>query len=158
MSQRAHIPLSLQKPHPLPKRVTTTGEASYPADDALPVGASVSGFELVQHALEVVDPEAVVARQDVARQVALEAVPVVALRLPLLQEGGETAHSKSDDPPRQPQQESSRKSSRYRRKCTNPTHRGAAVHWLVTRKQLSYSVLQCPPRTIAAPLLVIFAA
>lgn len=72
---------------------------SYPADDTLPVGASVSGFELIRHALEVVDPEAVVARQDVARQVALEAVPVVALRLPLLQ-GGKTPHSTSDDPPR----------------------------------------------------------
>lgn len=51
------------------------------------MGASVSGLELVRHALEVVDPEAVVTRQDVARQVALEAVPVVALRLPLLQGG-----------------------------------------------------------------------
>lgn len=72
---------------------TAAGEISYPADDALPVGASVSGLELVRHALEVVDPEAVVARQDVARQVALEAVPVVALRLPLLQ-GGDTAQHK----------------------------------------------------------------
>jgi len=48
------------------------------------VGACISGPELLRQTLEVVNPEAVVTREDVARQVALEAVPVVALRLPLL--------------------------------------------------------------------------
>lgn len=63
------------------------------------MGASVSGFELVRQTLEVIHPEAVVTREDVARQVTLEAVPVVALPLPLLQ--GETQHSTSlGDPPR----------------------------------------------------------
>lgn len=59
--------------------------STYPADDTLPVGASISGFELLRQTLEVINPEAVVTRQDVTWQVTLEAVPVVALGLPLLQ-------------------------------------------------------------------------
>lgn len=41
---------------------------THPADHTLPVGASVSGLELLlQQTLEVVDPEAVVTGEDVAR-------------------------------------------------------------------------------------------
>lgn len=58
---------------------------AYPADHTLPVGASVSGLELLRQTLEVINAEAVVAGEDVAGQVTLEAVPVVAFRLPLLQ-------------------------------------------------------------------------
>lgn len=87
---------------PLESAHTAPGQSTYPADDTLPVGASVSGFELVRQTLEVIHPEAVVTREDVAWQVTLEAVPVVALPLPLLQ--GETQHSTSlgDPPPLQP--------------------------------------------------------
>lgn len=59
--------------------------SAYPADHTLPVGASVSGLELLRQTLEVINPEAVVTREDVAGQVTLEAVPVVAFSLPLLQ-------------------------------------------------------------------------
>lgn len=65
------------------------------------MGSSVSGFEVLRQTFEVINPEAVVAGEDVARQVTLEAVPVVALRLPLLQ--GKTQQSTSlGDPPLQP--------------------------------------------------------
>lgn len=83
---------------PFERTHTAPGQSTYPADDTLPVGASVSGFELVRQTLEVIHPEAVVTWEDVAWQVTLEAVPVVALPLPLLQ--GETQHSTSlGDPP-----------------------------------------------------------
>lgn len=59
--------------------------SAYPADHTLPVGASVSGLELLRQTLEVINPEAVVTREDVAGQVTLEAVPVVTFSLPLLQ-------------------------------------------------------------------------
>lgn len=61
------------------------GCEAYPADHTLPVGPSVSGLELLRQTLEVINPEAVVTGEDVAGQVALEAVPVVTLGLPLLQ-------------------------------------------------------------------------
>lgn len=59
--------------------------SAYPADHTLPVGPSVSGLELLRQTLEVINPEAVVTREDVAGQVTLEAVPVVTFSLPLLQ-------------------------------------------------------------------------
>lgn len=59
--------------------------STYLADHTLPGGPSVSGLELLRQTLEVINPEAVVTREDVARQVTLEAVPVVTLSLPLLQ-------------------------------------------------------------------------
>lgn len=49
------------------------------------MGSSISGFVLLRQTLEVINPEAVVTREDVPGEVTLEAVPVVALRLPLLQ-------------------------------------------------------------------------
>lgn len=61
------------------------GSSTHPADDTLPVGSSISGFVLLRQTLEVINPEAVVTREDVPGEVTLEAVPVVALRLPLLQ-------------------------------------------------------------------------
>jgi len=47
--------------------------------------ASVFGLALLRQTLEMIHPKAVVTRQDVAWEVALEAVPVVALGLPVLQ-------------------------------------------------------------------------
>lgn len=66
------------------------------------MGSSISRFVLLRQTLEVINPEAVVTREDVAGEVTLEAVPVVALRLPLLQ--GQEQSTSLGDPPLRPQQ------------------------------------------------------
>lgn len=77
----------------------THTHTTYPTDDTLPVGATISGLVLLRQAFEVVDAEAVVARQHVTGQVALKAVPVVALCLPILEGQTQGSTELGDLPP-----------------------------------------------------------